>query len=144
MKVLSLGHVVIRVRNQQRAEAFYNGLLGLPIAARFPRLSMTFFTLGNHHDFAIAAVGDDAPPAPANSPGLVHVAFKIGDTLEALREARDRLAAAGVQCEARDHVVSQSIYFDDPDGNRVELYVDSSAAWKQEPDLVASSEPMQL
>ena len=28
MKIQSLGHVVIKVRNQQRGEAFYNGLLG--------------------------------------------------------------------------------------------------------------------
>ena len=53
MKVRSLGHVVIKVRNQQRAEGFYNGLLGIPIAARYEPLSMTFFTLGNHHDFAV-------------------------------------------------------------------------------------------
>jgi catechol 2,3-dioxygenase len=135
---------VLKVRSLQRAEAFYSGLLGLPIAARFPRLSMTFFTLGDHHDFAVKAVGEDAPAADPQAPGLLHVAFKIGDSLEELREARDRLAAAGVPWEARDHVVSQSIYCDDPDGNRIELYVDSSDAWKQDPQLVASSEPMQL
>ena len=60
MKVRSLGHVVIKVRDQQRAEAFYNGLLGIPIAARYPQMSATFFTLGNHHDFAVVAIGDDA------------------------------------------------------------------------------------
>ena len=31
MKIQSLGHVVIKVRNQERAKAFYNGLLKLPI-----------------------------------------------------------------------------------------------------------------
>ena len=69
MKIQSLGHMVIKVRNQERAEAFYNGLLKIPIAARLAAFQMTFFTLGNHHDFAIKAVGDDAPDAPANSPG---------------------------------------------------------------------------
>jgi hypothetical protein len=29
---------------------------------------MTFFPSGNHLDFAIAAVGDDAPDAPAMAP----------------------------------------------------------------------------
>jgi hypothetical protein len=33
MKVRSLGHVVIKVRDQQRAEAFHNGLQGISIAA---------------------------------------------------------------------------------------------------------------
>lgn len=144
MKVRSLGHVVIKVRNQQRAEDFYNGLLGIPIAARYPELSATFFTLGNHHDFAVVAIGDDAEDAPADSVGLVHVAFKIGDSIEELREAKHKLETDGVKVVAHDHRVSKSLYFDDPDGNTIELYVDVSDAWKQDPQQVAYSEPMEL
>jgi catechol 2,3-dioxygenase len=144
MKIQSLGHVVIKVRNQQRAEAFYNGLLGIPIAARFPPLSMTFFTLGNHHDFAVAAVGDDALDAPANSPGLFHVAFKIGTRIDELREAKLQLEAAGLKVEAYDHEVSKSIYFNDPDGNTIELYIDASDVWKQRPEAVAQATPLDL
>jgi catechol 2,3-dioxygenase len=144
MRVRSLGHVVIKVRNQQRAEAFYNGLLGIPIAARYPQMSATFFTLGNHHDFAVVAVGEDAAAPPEKAPGLLHVAFKIGDSIEELVEARAKLEAAGLAVQARNHVVSKSIYFNDPDGNCIELYVDSSDAWKQDPQLVANSEPLEL
>jgi catechol 2,3-dioxygenase len=144
MKIQSLGHVVIKVRNQQRAEAFYNGLLGIPIAARFSPLSMTFFTLGNHHDFAVAAVGDDALDAPANSPGLFHVAFKIGTRIDELREAKLQLEGAGVKVEAYDHEVSKSIYFNDPDGNTIELYIDASDIWKKRPEAVAQATPLDL
>jgi catechol 2,3-dioxygenase len=144
MKVRSLGHVVIKVRDQQRAEAFYNGLLGIPIAARYSEMSATFFTLGNHHDFAVVAIGDDAQDAPANSVGLVHVAFKIGDNIEELREARLKMEAAGFKVAAHDHGVSKSIYLDDPDGNTIELYVDVSDAWKRDPQMVAHSEPLEL
>ena len=144
MKVRSLGHVVIKVRDQQRAEAFYNGLLGIPIAARYPPLSMTFFTLGNHHDFAVLAIGDDAEDPPAKSAGLFHVAFKIGDSIDELREAKVKLEAAGLKVEAYDHVVTKSIYFNDPDGNSIEFYVDSSDAWKQNPQIVANATPLEL
>ena len=69
MRVQSLGHVVLNVRDLERAEQFYYGILGLPIVARSDELGgMTFFSLGNHHDFAIHAVGDDAPEA--DWPGL--------------------------------------------------------------------------
>ncbi len=144
MKVHSLGHVVIKVRNQQRAEAFYNGILGIPIAARLDAQAMTFFTLGNHHDFAVLAVGDDAQEAPGNSPGLLHVAFKIGNTIDELRKAKAVLESAGVKVEAYDHGVTQSIYLKDPDGNEVELYVDTSDEWKTRPELVAQIAPLQL
>ena len=144
MKVLSLGHVVIKVRDQQRAEAFYNGLLRIPIAARYPPLSMTFFTLGNHHDFAVLAIGDDAEDPPAKSAGLFHVAFKIGDSVDELREAKVKLEAAGLKVDAYDHLVTKSIYFNDPDGNSIEFYVDSSDIWKQNPQSVAHATPLEL
>lgn len=140
----SLGHVVIKVRDQQRAEAFYNGLLGIPIAARYPPMSATFFTLDNHHDFAVVAIGDDADDPPAKSAGLLHVAFKIGDSIDKLREAKVKLEASGLQVQAYDHAVSKSIYFNDPDGNCIEFYVDTTNAWKQNPQLVAQSEPLAL
>jgi catechol 2,3-dioxygenase len=144
MKVQALGHVVIKVRNRERAERFYNGLLGIPVAARMAEPPMTFFSLGNHHDFAITVVGDDAPSAPEKAPGLFHIAFKVGNTLDHLREAKARLDAAGLEAMAFDHVVTQSLYVADPDGNTVELYVDASDAWKTNPAIVASIGPLQL
>ncbi len=144
MKVRSLGHVVIKVRDQRRAEAFYNGVLGIPIAARYPQMSMTFFTLGNHHDFAVVAIGNDAELPSPRSAGLFHVAFKIGDSVDELREAKATLEAAGLKVEAYDHTVTKSIYFNDPDGNAIELYVDSSDAWRQVPQLVAHIAPLEL
>jgi catechol 2,3-dioxygenase len=45
----------------------------------------------------------------------------------------------------RDHRVSQGIYVSDPDGNLLELYVDSDPSlWHQDPTLVAHSDPLQL
>jgi len=75
MQIESLGHVVIKVRDIARSEAFYNGILGLPIVARSTRAPMTFFSLGDHHDFAIMALGDDAAGPGDKAVGLAHVAF---------------------------------------------------------------------
>ncbi|CAN5693030.1 VOC family protein [soil metagenome] len=145
MKIQNLGHVVLRVRSRARSEAFYHGVLGLPVAARSDKLRMTFFSLGGtHHDLAIAELGEDAPLAARNQTGLAHVAFKIGDSLDALKQAKADLDAAGIESTAADHVVSKSLYLSDPDGNRIELYVDQSDVWKQEPDKVASYEPLTL
>ena len=53
MKVQQLGHAVLKVRERERSERFYTEVLGLQIAARRDTPPMTFFTLGNPHDFAI-------------------------------------------------------------------------------------------
>lgn len=58
--------------------------------------------------------------------------------------AKAELDAAGVQNGAADHGVSKSLYFADPDGNRIELYVDQSDAWKSDPNAVASYKPLTL
>ena len=146
MKIKALGHVVLRVTDRARAERFYNGLLGLPICARFDEggMKMAFFTLGNHHDFAVMEVaGEQAERAPT-AVGLDHVAFNIGTTLDELREAKRRLEAAGIAPRPVDHEVTKSLYFTDPDGNGIELYVDASDAWRREPQRVAQLMPLDL
>jgi catechol 2,3-dioxygenase len=146
MKIKALGHVVLRVTDLARAEAFYGGLLGLPVCAHFDKdgLKMTFFTLGDHHDFAIAEVPGDGSSPSADRPGLHHVAFRIGDSLDQLREAKAVIEAAGIRPAPVDHEVTKSLYFDDPDGNGVELYVDASDVWRRDPQRVAQAEPMEL
>ena len=144
MQIESLGHVVIKVRDVARSEAFYNGVLGLPIAARSERSPMTFFSLGDHHDFAIAGLGDDAEPANGNAVGLAHVAFKIGNSFDELKDAKRHLDEAGIPCTPVDHEVTQSLYFVDPDGNQIELYVDVSEVWKQEPQRVAQASKLEI
>ena len=146
MKIKALGHVVVRVSDVERAERFYNGVLGLPVCARLdqPGIKMAFFSLGNHHDFAVMQRGA-ATPAQGDLPvGLDHVAFKIGDTLDELREAKAKLEAAGLRPQPVDHEVTKSLYFQDPDGNGVEVYVDASDAWKREPQRVAQLLPLEL
>jgi catechol 2,3-dioxygenase len=146
MKINALGHVVLRVTDWARAEQFYNGLLGLPIMARFDEdgMKMTFFSLGNHHDFAILEVSGEGSSHAATSVGLHHVAFKIGDSLDELREAKALLEGAGVVVTPIDHEVTKSLYFDDPDGNNLEVYVDASDIWKREPQRVAQIAPLEL
>jgi catechol 2,3-dioxygenase len=143
MPVRSFGHAVLKVRNRARAEEFYHDILGMPIAARNER--MTFFTLGNHHDFAVLEVGDDAPLAESNGVGLFHVAFNVGEDLDDLRAMKAQLEARGVTVDRQvDHTVSASLYLTDPDGNGIELYVDTSDVWKDDPSALIRRQELVL
>src|SRR5512137_2576698 len=146
MKIKSLGHVVLRVADLERAERFYGGVLGLPVCAHMDEggFKMAFFSLGNHHDFALMQVSGEGSSRSESAVGLHHVAFNIGTTLDELRAARDKLRAAGVAATPIDHEVTKSLYFADPDGNGVEVYVDVSDAWRGDPSRVAKVKPLEL
>lgn len=128
MRVQSLGHVVLKVRDLQRSEAFYSGVLDIPVISRISDpVRMTFFTLGNHHDFAIIEVGEDAPSPDPRATGLAHVAFKIGDSCDDFDAMRSHLASAGIDIlYAAERNFTTSLHLHDPDGNEIELYVDNA------------------
>jgi catechol 2,3-dioxygenase len=121
-------------------------VLGLPICARFVEggLKMAFFTLGNHHDFAVMEVTRDGSSRSESAVGLHHVAFNSGTTMNELREAKARLDAAGIATTPVDHDVTKSLYFADPDGNGIEVYVGASDAWRREPQRVAQAKPLDI
>jgi catechol 2,3-dioxygenase len=131
MLVKSLGHVVLKVRDLQRSETFYAGVLGMPIISRISDpVAMSFFTLGNHHDFALVEVGDAAPPPHPDGTGLAHVAFKVGDSLDEFRRVDAVLEAAGIATlYVADRAFTKSLHVEDPDGHEIELYIDTSDAW---------------
>ncbi len=109
---------------------------------------MVFFsaTGANHHDLALLEVGAQASAPAPDAVGLYHVALKIGDRIDDLRAAKAHLEAHGITpLRLADHRVSKSIYLTDPDGNGLELFVDTDPAiWRENPAAVATVEPLEL
>jgi catechol-2,3-dioxygenase len=65
---------------------------------------------------------ETAQPLAPNRLGVHHFAFQV-DSLEALKDAYFTLQDHGVEVvRVIDHVSQKSIYFHDPDGNRLEIY----------------------
>ena len=135
MQVQELGHVVLKVRDAQRAERFYGGTLGIPVAGRSTDpVPMIFFTLGHHHDFAVMELGQHGPSPDRHTAGLAHVAFKVGDSLDEFDAVKRELEAAGVVILFElDHGFTKGMHTHDPDGNEVELFVDVPCAQETNP-----------
>jgi catechol 2,3-dioxygenase len=146
MQIKALGHVVLKVRNLERSVAFYRDILGMKEVARY-RGAMVFFSFGsNHHDLGLLQLGEQAALPDSSSLGLYHVAFKVGNSLDELRECKAHLEQHGILILGMsDHAVSQSLYLTDPDGIEIELYVDADPAlWKDDPEAVAVVKPLRL
>lgn len=140
MKIDCLGHVALNVRDLSRSEAFYAGVLGLPVSGRMGD-DMVFFRLSpdRFQDLALAHVGDEQQLGRV---GLDHVAFRVGSSLADLRAAQEQLHALGIAVTGPvDHTWSASVYLSDPDGNGIELYVDQSDVWRSDPQFVPTAKP---
>lgn len=118
-----IGHVHLKVRDLERSVEFYRAVLGLEVTER-PGHGFAFLSGGDaHHELALQEVGEGAGSPPRRSVGLYHTAWEVADR-EAFADARDALAEAGVAAEAVDHGISWALYFRDPDGQGVEIYLD--------------------
>ena len=119
-----LGHVVLKVRDAQASKAFYTRVLGLQVAHEDRQRGAVFLSFGTeHHDLALFQLATGDAPG-SEQPGLHHTAWQL-ESFEALQEAHRELGRLGIAVESTvEHNVTRSVYFHDPDGNRVELYCD--------------------
>ena len=122
-----LGHVVLKVRDAQKSKEFYIRVLGLKVANDAQDRGAVLLSFGTqHHDLALFQLATGEAPDLAQ-PGLHHTAWQLG-SFEELQAAYRELGKLGIPVEsAIEHNVTRSIYFHDPDGNRVELYCDTFA-----------------
>ena len=117
-----VGPVALTVRDLAGVAAFYESAIGLaPLASR-----PDFAALGSSDGTVLVELYGDpaAPEPPAGSTGLFHLALLVQSRGELARQIR-RVEAAGARFTgASDHLVSEALYLDDPEGNGIEIYRD--------------------
>lgn len=119
-----IGHAHLKVRDLERAIAFYTRFFNLRLTERVGN-QYAFLSGGDfHHEIALQNVGPDAPAPLPRSTGLYHVAFEVPDK-RSLALAYQRLLEAGIPVATVDHLISWALYFSDPDGNGLEIYWDT-------------------
>lgn len=122
--IIGVKHVVLKMRDLEKAKQFYCGVLGMTIGNEDPARGL-FLRFGDyHHDIAIFKVGPDAEPPKTNQVGLVHVALLV-DGPETVKAWYERCKALGVPIVGTtDHAITNSVYIEDPEGNVLEIYCD--------------------
>lgn len=136
-----LGHIVFYVRNLARSLDFYRNAVGLHLVGTVFNGRAAVLTGGrSHHELLLIEQGDAPGPLAGRRLGLYHVGWKVGNSLAELRAVKARLEALDIEIEGiSDHLVSQSLYLSDPDGNEVELFVDDPAVdWRHDASWLES------
>ena len=126
MKVHALGEIALRVHDLDGMQRFYEDVVGLELMRRFPHSA--FFRIADGHagHTQILALFDrssqpDYAGLAANRSPIDHFAFSI-DLADFVDEKR-RLEELGLVIQTATHawVRWRSLYFSDPEGNRVEF-----------------------
>lgn len=124
---LTLGHTTLAARDLDSLVAFYSGVLGFHVTNRGPvpgGNEIAFLSQDPTAHHQIAMVGGLEPPK-ADFVLVDHLAFRTG-TLDDLRAIHAKLIEAGIDpvlpiC----HGNAWSLYFNDPEGNGLECFVDT-------------------
>ncbi|QIB36108.1 VOC family protein [Ancylobacter pratisalsi] len=121
---LRMGAVRLRVADAARSVDFYTRVIGLAVLGTGPD-GVVRLGAGTQTLIELDAIAHSRP-RPRGTTGLFHVAILVPDR-PALAVVLRRFIAAGVPLGASDHVVSEALYLEDPDGNGIEVYRDRSA-----------------
>ncbi len=119
----TFAHFVLRVRDLEKSIDWYNKVLGMEIVHHAGKIAFMTYD-DEHHRLALAEtpVKDETPRGAA---GLDHVAYtleSLGDLLGTFKrlKALDILPVWPI-----NHGLTTSLYYSDPDGNRVEFQVEN-------------------
>ena len=119
-----MGHIGVYVTDLDRMTDFYSRVLGFKVTdgGPFGEMRMAFLSrdAGHHHQIVFLT------GRPEESYNMINqISFKVS-SLDDLRVYHDALLAEGVdEFDPTDHGNAWSIYFRDPEGNRLEVFMDT-------------------
>jgi catechol 2,3-dioxygenase len=123
----NLSHVGVFVRELEAMVRFYTEVFGLQVTDRGVgktfQNELVFLSARpeQHHQLVLAS----GRPADATFSTVMQLSFMVQD-IDALRRVRkDALERGATQMRGLNHGNALSIYFSDPEGNTVEVYLDT-------------------
>lgn len=124
MPIAELGHVGLMTHDLDQMRAFYTDVLGLTVTDQDLDAGLVFLSSRpgvEHHELVLTR-----GRCTTDETRLIQqISFRV-DSLESLMEFRHRLldprSGARIQQEVT-HGIAYGIYFWDPEGNRVEVYL---------------------
>jgi catechol 2,3-dioxygenase len=118
---VSVAAVGIKARDVNTVAGYYKDVIGLAEVSRRPgviALGVNGRTLLEIEEFKAAR------PDDPRSAGLYHTAFLMPSRVDLARWTRNTIDRRFPVTGASDHLVSEAIYLNDPEGNGIEIYAD--------------------
>ena len=120
-----LGHLALRVRDVDRAAAFYRDVLGMTEKERVGPIAFLGIRPDASHEIALFPVKEDAPGPDPERVGLYHMAWEMA-SFEELAALNERLKSSGAEIVGYSERQC-NVMFLDPDGNELEAIWEPAA-----------------
>jgi catechol 2,3-dioxygenase-like lactoylglutathione lyase family enzyme len=124
---LQTGHVGLNVSNLERSKKFYQEVFGFQVILESQAEGRQFVFLGDGQKLVLTLWQQSEGRFEKGSPGLHHLSFQVGD-IEKVKGFENRLHRLNINF-IYDGIVphaegtqSGGIFFEDPDGIRLEIY----------------------
>lgn len=137
-------HISLFVTDMEASARWYEDIIGMEVTAVGEKWTMMGFGK-KHHDIALIETDHDIPGGKE----LQHYGLEIEGDEEVLRRLYGMLIKKSVQVlKTIDHGIGRGIYFEDPDGHRLEFFLETEhndeKAKQIFRDLKAPSNPLDM
>jgi catechol 2,3-dioxygenase len=116
-----VGNVKIKVEKLERSLPFYKEVLGFDVLEQTATTAK--LTTDGKTNILSLEQPEDVIPKQGRTTGLYHFAILLPDQT-ALANIVVHLIGKGIRFGSSDHLVSEALYLQDPDGNEIEIYRD--------------------
>ena len=123
MSPAKLAHVVLRTRNLEEMKVFYQKFLGAEV--EFENEVACFLRYDDEHHRIGILKFEGLSESGRTAPGLEHVAFTFNNVHDLLKVWQQRKAYRIEPIWCVNHGATTSMYYEDPDGNKLESQVDN-------------------
>jgi catechol 2,3-dioxygenase len=133
-------HVNLKTTRLQEMIEWYGTVIGSDVMFRFECGAWLSNDAANHRIAILAFPNYRDDPEHEDHAGMHHTAFEY-ESFDQLIDTYLRLRDLGIlPVRCRDHGITLSYYYRDPDGNHVELQVDCFGDWQASSDWLRNSE----
>jgi len=131
-KITHSGHIGLNVSDLDRAKEFYQKVFGLEILHESDEQERRFAFLGEGERLVLTLWQQPAGGFDPVRPGLHHLSFQV-ENMEELKAVRARLEELNIRVlhggivSHMEGSASGAVFFEDPDGIRLEVFSPSGA-----------------
>ncbi len=134
-----LHHINLKTRRLQEMIDWYTTVVGMTSTYQFPGGAWLTNDAANHRLALLTSPQLLEDPDKFMRTGIHHSAFEYA-TIDDLLNTYTRLKSLGIEPHAcLDHGMTTSFYYEDPDGNSVELQVDNFENWEESSEWMHTS-----